>query len=141
MTGGTDNLPSDASRVTPLDEFIQSALIAIAKGISEGQRNKNFGEYVAPLIQGKRRNEQGNFHLKGEPASQATIVQFDVQVTTEVKREAKVNAGAKIRLMVVEAELRGAGDGARRMGTAQRLQFSIPLKLPSVGVVSGTRGG
>jgi hypothetical protein len=60
-----------------LSEFIAEAVTSIVRGIQQGQAS-DVGDHIAPLIQGEKRNEYGNFHLKDDPSNQATIVQFDV---------------------------------------------------------------
>ena len=44
-----------------LDDFICEAVTSIIRGIKKGQES-DVGEYIAPLIQGKQRNNYGNFH-------------------------------------------------------------------------------
>jgi hypothetical protein len=82
------------------------------------------------LIQGKKRNEYGNFHLKGDTSNQATIVQFDVQVATERHTEGDPTAKGKFRLYVVDLEVGIGGKIAGKSSNLHRLQFSIPIKIP-----------
>ena len=92
----------------PLEDFIAQALTSIVHGIKKGQAS-DVGDHIAPLIQGESRNEHGNFHLKGDPSNQATIVQFDVQVATEGQQEGGGTAKGSFKLYVVNVELGGGG--------------------------------
>jgi hypothetical protein len=112
-----------------LDDFIAEALTSIVQGIRKGQESA-VGDHIAPLIKGKDRNAHGNFHLKGDDSNQATIVQFDVQVATELNKTAGGSAKGKVRLFVVNAELGGEGNFATKASNLHRLQFAIPVKIP-----------
>ena len=87
-----------------LSAFISEAVTSIVRGIQLGQK-ADVGDHIAPLIQGEKRNEYGNFHLKGDTANQATIVQFDVQVTTEKSAEGGPAGKGKFQLFVVDLEI------------------------------------
>ena len=65
-----------------LEDFIAAALTSIVRGIRNAQADSDLGRFVAPLLQGNKRNDFGNFHLKNDETRQATVVQFDVQVGT-----------------------------------------------------------
>ncbi len=112
-----------------LDEFIAEAMASIVRGIIRGQES-DVGEYIAPLIQGEKRNEHGNFHLKGDPSNQATIVQFDVQVATETHKAGDAITKGKVRLYVVDLEMGGGGNVGTKSSHLHRLQFAIPVKIP-----------
>lgn len=117
-----------------LSDFIKEAMTAIVHGIKEGQKDASVGDHIAPLIQGRRRNEQGNFHLKGDPKSQATIVQFDVQVTTAQGEGGKGHGKAKFWVLyVVEAEVGATGSMKSTSSRSHRLKFAVPVKLPKRG--------
>jgi hypothetical protein len=113
----------------PLDDFIAHALTSIVQGIKKGQKSV-VGDHIAPLIQGEGRNDHGNFHLKGDSLSQATIVQFDVQVATETDRERVGTAKGSFKLYVVNLELGGGGKASTKSSNHHRLQFAIPIKIP-----------
>lgn len=115
--------------MTTLDDFIAGALTSIIQGIKKGQQSE-VGDHIAPLIQGKSRNDHGNFHLKGDRSNQATIVQFDVEVATESGREGDVNAKAGINLYVLDVKLGGGGKLSTKSSNTHRLQFAIPVKIP-----------
>lgn len=113
-----------------LDDFISEALISIVQGIRKGQ-DSAIGDHIAPLIQGEDRNAHGNFHLKGDESNQATIVQFDVQVATEMNTATEGGAQVKFRLYVVDADLGGEGTRSTKASNIHRLQFAIPVKIPN----------
>lgn len=115
--------------MVPLDDFIAQSLTSIVQGIKKGQE-LDVGDHIAPLIQGKSRNEQGNFHLKGDTSNQANIVQFDVQVATEAYRAGGGAAKGGFKLYVVDIELGGDGKRSTRSSNLHRLQFAIPIKIP-----------
>jgi hypothetical protein len=119
-----------SSPMIELNDFIAEAVTSIVRGIQQGQAS-DVGDHIAPLIQGEKRNEFGNFHLKGDTSSQATIVQFDVQVTTERHTEGDANAKAKFRLYVVDLQISGSGKREGKSSNLHRLQFSIPIKIPN----------
>ena len=112
-----------------LNDFIAEALTSIVKGIQQGQASE-VGDHIAPLIMGKKRNEHGNFHLKDDRSNQATIVQIDVQVATEVQTEGTGSAKGKFRLYVVDFEAGGGGKLASKSSNLHRLQFAVPIKIP-----------
>jgi hypothetical protein len=113
----------------PLDDFIAQALTSIVQGIQKGQASP-VGDHIAPLIQGESRNQHGNFHLKGDTANQATIVQFDVQVATEAQKEGGGVVKGGFKLYVVDVELGGDGKLSSKTSHLHRLQFAIPVKIP-----------
>jgi hypothetical protein len=112
-----------------LSDFIAEATTSIVRGIKQGQ-SSDVGDHIAPLIQGEKRNEHGNFHLKDDQSNQATIVQFDVQVATEVESAGDAKAKGKFRLYVVDLEVGGGGKAATKSSNLHRLQFAIPIKIP-----------
>jgi hypothetical protein len=112
-----------------LDEFIAEAMTSIVRGIQKGQ-DSDVGDHIAPLLQGKQRNAFGNFHLKDDDTNQATIVQFDVQVGTETRKEGDGGGQGKVRLYVVDVELGSKVKLASETSNLHRLQFSIPVKIP-----------
>lgn len=112
-----------------LDAFISEALTSIVQGIKKGQESV-VGDHIAPLIQGKDRNVHGNFHLKDDESNQATIVQFDVQVATEMNKAGEGGAKAKFRLLVVDAGFGAEGKLSTKASNLHRLQFAIPVKIP-----------
>ena len=114
-----------------LDEFIEATLMSIVRGITRAQADSAVGSFVAPLLQGKRRNDVGNFHLKGDKSRQATVVQFDVQVGTESTRQLEGKTGVKARLYVVDVDLAGGGTSVTGATRTHRLQFAIPIEIPS----------
>jgi len=119
-----------------LDEFIAEALTSIVRGIKRGQAS-DVGDHIAPLIQGAKRNDYGNFHLKDDQSNQATIVQFDVQVATDVQTEGTGNGKGKFRLYVVDLEVGGGGKLAQKSSNLHRLQFAIPIKIPTKQDIAG----
>jgi hypothetical protein len=112
-----------------LDEFIAAAMSEIVRGIQIAQEG-DVGDHIAPLIQGEKRNDFGNFHLKNDPSNQATIVQFDVQVTTELDNEGTGSGKGKFKLFVVDVEVGVGGKVASKSSNLHRLQFAVPVKIP-----------
>jgi hypothetical protein len=121
----------------PLDEFIAQALTSIVQGIKLGQADEDVGSHIAPLIQGEGRNSHGNFHLKDDTTKQATIVQFDVQVSTEASRAGKAGVEGGFKLYVVDVKLSGGGDAATKTSNLHRLQFAVPVQIPTLSRARG----
>jgi len=117
-----------------LEDFIAAALTSIARGIRSAQTDAEFGGYVAPLLQGEKRNDFGNFHLKNDQSRQATVVQFDVQVGTESTTVTEGKGGLRARLVVVDLEVGGGRSGSAGATSLHRLQFNVPVEIPSNGV-------
>ena len=112
-----------------LEDYISEAMNAIVRGIKKGQAS-DIGDHIAPLIQGEKRNDRGIFHLKDDNTNQATIIQFEVQVTSKHQQDAGANAKGKFRLYVVDVEIGGNGKIAVEQSNTQKMQFSIPVKIP-----------
>lgn len=118
-----------------LNEFIAEALTSIVSGIMKAQQNEATGDYIAPLITGEKRNDYGNFHLKNNQDSQATIVQFDVEVTSELAAKSSGEGGGDFKLWVVNMKAKGSGEVSGKHAGTQKLQFAIPLKIPQKSIL------
>lgn len=116
-----------------LEDFIAETVTAIVRGIQKGQMDPEVGDHIAPLIQGEKRNDVGNFHLKGDDSNQATVLQFEVSVGAKTT-EAKGGAGkAKARLFVIDFEVGGDTKGNVEATSVHKLKFAIPVKIPKRG--------
>jgi hypothetical protein len=122
-----------------LSDFIAEAMTSIVRGIQQGQAT-DVGDHIAPLIQGEKRNEHGNFHLKDDTSNQATIVQFDVQVATETQAGAGAEVKGKTWLYVVDFKAGGWLKLHRKSSQLHRLQFAIPVKIPRASAISISSG-
>jgi|GEM_PF-3230915 len=120
-----------------LDEFVEATLVSIVKGIQRAQQDEEVGSFVAPLLQGEKRNDVGNFHLKNDETRQATVIQFDVQVGTQAATEAEARGGLKARLVVVDVDLGGGGSSTSGATSTHRLQFAIPVEIPRLSPRAG----
>jgi hypothetical protein len=97
-----------------LDKFVSETLLEISQGIRDAnaQLNANKEKHDSPNV----------FFLKpGGRQELGTGLEFDVAVTT--RTEGKGQAGAKIKLAVVEAEL-GGGSGATKEQVS-RIKFTV----------------
>lgn len=97
----------------------------------KGRADPDVGSFIAPLIQGKRRNDVGNFHLKGDDTRQATVVRFDVQVATEESTGREGGGSVKARLVVVDVSLAGGGTSSDQRSSLHRLEFAVAVEIPS----------
>ena len=118
-----------------LEDFISEAVAAVVRGIRKGQASE-FGDHIAPQIQGEKRQDRGIFHLKGDDSNQATIIQFEVQVTTKQQQEQGGSGKGKFRLYIVDAELGASGKLVAEQTNSQKLQFSIPVRIPNPGRIA-----
>ena len=123
--------PTLGDGVIDLEDFIAAALTSIVRGIRNAQADSDLGRFVAPLLQGNKRNDFGNFHLKNDETRQATVVQFDVQVGTETTTVADGKGGVRARLVVVDVELGGGRSSSAGATSLHRLQFNVPVEIPS----------
>lgn len=112
-----------------LQDFISESMTSIIRGIQTAQET-DVGDHIAPLIQGEKRNDLGNFHLKGDDQNQATIVQFDVQVAAKQTKSGDEGAKGGVKLYVVDMELGANAQVANEASNIQRLKFAVPLKIP-----------
>jgi hypothetical protein len=118
--------------VGDLEDFIDAALTSIVRGIRRAQADPELGSFVAPLLQGPKRNDFGNFHLKNDETRQATVVQFDVQVGTETTTVTEGKGGVRARLVVVDVDLGGGRNSSAGATSLHRLQFNVPVEIPSM---------
>lgn len=87
-----------------LDDFIKNSLVAIVRGMKEAQQDSKFGEYIAPEIQGEKRQDRGIFVIKGGNSGQATIVEFEVDVKAETTKGSEGSGQPTFDIYVVNAE-------------------------------------
>ena len=112
-----------------LEDFVAETMTAIVRGIKKGQES-DVGDHIAPLLQGEKRNDFGNFHLKDDNSNQATVLQFEVSIgATSVKTQAGTGK-AKAKLFVVDFEVGGDKKGQVESSSIQKLKFAIPVKIP-----------
>ena len=111
--------------IMTLDEFVQSSLTNILKGIAAAQKDGDVREYVAnhTLTQIPLPPASGVVtHSRGL----ATTVRFDVGVSVESKAEG--GAGARFNIGVIGGNV--GGDVAERHEGTNRIQFSVPVMIP-----------
>lgn len=114
-----------------LEDFISESMISIVKGIKKAQADPLVGDHIAPLLQGEKRNDFGNFHLKGDTANQATVLQFEVSVGVTSTDGGGASGKAKAKLIVVEIEAGGEVKSQREHATSHRLKFAVPIRIPT----------
>lgn len=112
-----------------LEDFIAETMISIIRGIQKGQESE-VGGYIAPLIQGKQRNEFGNFHLKDDDTNQATVLQFEVSVGTKSSDSQGAADKTNIKLFVVDIGVGGDKKSQLESSSLQKLKFAIPVTIP-----------
>ena len=97
-----------------LDKFVSETLLEISQGIRDAN---------AQLKVEKEKPDSPNvFFLKpGGRQELGTGLEFDVAVTT--RTEGKGQAGAKVKLAVVEAELGGGGGATKEQ--VSRIKFTV----------------
>lgn len=101
-----------------LKEFIAETLSQIVEGVQIAQSRDN-GKNVNAAMAGA---DFGGHLVNVGTYGVATRVDFDVAVTAETKG----GAGAKLSVFGIGAE----GGAAHTAGTANRIGFSIPVRLP-----------
>lgn len=117
--------------VMTLDEFVQSSLTNILKGIVAAQRDDEVGEYVAShRLKDMALPSEGGVTSTG--LGLTTTVKFDVGVTVESKAEG--GAGAGFNIGVIGGKV--GGDLSERSEGTSRIQFAVPVKIPTT---AGTR--
>ena len=111
-----------------LDEFVTSSLTNILKGITAAQEDGEVGQYIAPgsLVSVDLPNESGVV-IDRTNEILATTVRFDVGVTAESKAE----GGAGIGFSIAVASGKTGGDVSERAEGVNRIQFAVPLRIPS----------
>jgi len=113
-----------------LEDFIAETMIAVASGIVKAQQDDSVGIYIAPLIQGQKRNDFVNFHLKGDDRNQATVLQFEVNIGAKSIDEKAAGGKVKAKLYVVDVEVGGDAKEQVETSNLQKLKFSVPLQIP-----------
>ena len=113
-----------------LEDFIAETMTSIVRGIRKGQSDAEVGDHIAPLIQGEKRNDFGNFHLKGDDSNQATVLQFEVSVAAKATESEDGTGKVKARLYVVDFEVGGDKKGMAESSSIHKLKFAIPVKIP-----------
>ena len=108
-----------------LRDFIKTTLTDIAFGIIDAQNTEGVGGLIAPDGIGGHTfpPDSGVVH---ESRITSTVVKFDVAVTAEQSKTGE--AGASLRIAVVEAKLGGQIEG--KDTRVSRIQFSVPLVMP-----------
>ena len=100
-----------------LDEFVRESILQITSGLREANEallTKN----------GKQPADRRYVFLKpGSDKERGTGLEFDVAVTT--RSEMKGNAGAKVRLAVVDAEIGGGGGSSKE--AVSRIKFVVSV--------------
>ena len=113
-----------------LKDFIAKTMTSIVKGIQQGQADEDVGDHIAPLIQGEKRNEFGNFYLKEGDQNQATVLQFEVSVAAKSSDSNQVTGAVEAKLYVVDLNLGGGKKGSEEHSSVHKLKFAIPIKIP-----------
>lgn len=110
-----------------LQHFVRDTLIQVTNGIREAQATPDVGALVAPSnIGGMKFPADSGVYFEARII--ATTVKFDVAVTAETKADGKSGVDVSV-LSVLSAKL-GGEIGSRDM-TVSRIQFAVPLVMPS----------
>ncbi len=110
-----------------LKDFIKQTLVDIILGIREAQTVEGAGAFIVPAgvgNEGAFLQERGIYH--GQHGLLTTVAEFDIAVTAETHSNQTGKASLSVR--VVEAGVQGQ-TGSKNVA-ANRIQFSVPLKLP-----------
>ncbi|MGB5856692.1 MAG: hypothetical protein WBH20_15710 [Oceanisphaera sp.] len=103
-----------------LDEFVKSALVQVAKGVHEASEDVSaLGGAVNPLI---------TKSFQGFTEADATDIKFDVALI--VSESLTGEAGAKISVASF-FRANGSVKDTDSYQQTSRVQFSVPLRLPS----------
>lgn len=102
-----------------LDQFIELTLKQIAEGVKNAQKAEG-GENINAMSSGK--HDLGGNLINLNQYGVHTRVDFDVSVSAETSG----SGGAKLTVLGIGAE----GAAERRVAAANRVQFSVPIRLP-----------
>lgn len=116
-----------------LKDFIEQTLSQIAEGVNSFEEShKDTGITARPTIStkgdlaGKSTSNAGLIYL-GMDAGYASLINFDVLVTEEDTEKAKAGVGLKVMFAKAGGDL----EANKGNSSANRIQFTLPLKLKS----------
>lgn len=101
-----------------VEEFVSESLMQIIQGIKKAQAGSDGANINARFVGG----ETGGNIIHAQEYGVFTRVDFDIAVTAETAGK----AGAGVKIWVVGAE----GAAEHKAGTASRISFSVPVRLP-----------
>jgi hypothetical protein len=109
-----------------LKEFVSQALRDILDGVTDAQTDKKIGKNIAPWGIGDIAYPSDSGAIRKGPFT-ATVVKFDVAVTAEVTGSAAAGGALKIAVFNLGAH----GERGNKNVATNRIQFSVPVSLPS----------
>lgn len=119
-----------------LEDFIASTLAQIARGVERAQENVvgENGPWVSPLGSNMPTLQGMALMPTGTPHERVYLqnVSFDVAVTVSDKIEGKAEGGIKVMSIGASA----GGSKSNENTSASRVQFNVPLVLPSLRFVA-----
>lgn len=114
-----------------LKAFVKETLINIIQGVKEAQHEAHAaGGKVNPAIDKMMENGSGSAVLgwaKGGGSSPMFLVQFDVAVVAEEGKETKGGIGVVAGVFALGSQ----GKSQQNASNVSRIQFSVPVLLPS----------
>ena len=108
-----------------VQEFVQSVLVEILKGIREAQKKTGVGKYIAPDAIGSHSFPEDS-GVQHESRIISTVVKFDMAVTAETTKGG--GGEAKVRIAVIDADFGGKLEAKNTQ--VSRIQFSVPILMP-----------
>lgn len=110
-----------------LEDFIDQALSQIISGIRKAQA-RDGGAYVIPDGDGGHDYAE-HPRLSSSARLKSTVVDFDIAITVE--DSSKVGGSGRLKVLSFGAKVEG--DLTTKESIASRIQFAIPLLLPTPG--------
>lgn len=108
-----------------LDEFVESVLVKVLKGIASAQKAEDVGAFVVPGGDGSHEYPK-NARCSSSARLKSTIIDFDVAVTVESGD--KATGGGGLRIAGIGAKLEG--EISSKDTKVSRIQFGVPIMLP-----------
>lgn len=108
-----------------LDEFVESVLVKVLKGITSAQKAEDVGAFVVPGGDGGHEYPK-NARCSSSARLKSTIIDFDVAVTVESGD--KATGGGGLRIAGIGAKLEG--EISSKDTKVSRIQFGVPIMLP-----------
>ena len=126
--GPDQGISRNEAEMTTLKDFVKDTLSQISEGVSEFEGSSDAKTRVEAGIKGNLAGDAaasaGLLYL-GAGKGFATVVKFDVAVTTEETEAAHGSAGIK----VIPFNIGGGLDASTANTSVSRVQFNLPLSL------------
>gem|GEM_PF-691528 len=121
-------IPRNEVEMTTLKDFVKDTLSQISEGVTAFEESSDARSRVEAGIKGNLAGDAaaaaGLLYL-GAGKGFATVVKFDVAVTTEESEAARGSAGIK----VIPFNIGGGLDASTANTSVSRVQFNLPLSL------------